>query len=108
MDLGEAVQPRKRLVDRRVVFHGAAAQRVEALLERERASSQATEMAKYLGLAGGRQAERGAPAPVRGDEAAEVLLGHPHRRQLRSAVRVVSELVDQALGTAAAGMEDWR
>src|SRR2546423_15536761 len=51
VEIGEIIEPGKRLVDGRVVFHRARAQRIETLVQVEVEPAEAAEMPGHLGLA---------------------------------------------------------
>src|SRR5438067_17390 len=62
VEIGEIIEPGKRLVDGRVVFHRARAQRIETLVQVEVEPAEAAEMPGHLGLAERGDRQRRLPA----------------------------------------------
>src|SRR5437868_8130061 len=62
VEIGEIIEPGKRLVDGRVVFHRARAQRIETLVQVEVEPAEAAEMPGHLGFAERGDRQRRLPA----------------------------------------------
>ena len=58
MKVGKIIQPRQCLVDRRVVFHGARPERINALVQIEIHPTEAAEVARQLRLTDGWNGQR--------------------------------------------------
>src|SRR5437899_10552522 len=62
MEVGKVIEASERLVDRRVVFHRARAQRIETLVQVEVEPAEAAEMPGHLGLTERGDRQRRLPA----------------------------------------------
>ncbi len=97
VDVGEARQPGELLVDHGVVLHGAAAQRVDAVVQVVVASRQPAEVAGQhrLGHRGDRRRRRAQPHSRQ--QFGERALGDPARHLPRPSLVVGAQLEDEGL-----------
>ncbi len=93
---GQAFEPRDELVDARIVFHGAGAERVHAEIDRVIPCGKAGEVADHFDFADFGEAFNGIAAECSAERSGRIDGGDIERRKLHAALAGQRMLEDQA------------